>query len=414
MVITLRDNDPLDKLRRSAKRYIEKKSEKELLELIVNCIGERRSNDLLDILASEESKRGWQKVVFDIKHILGMRYSIPLGFTKNKLEIEELKFREVIFDTLGCRGLEAIPLSIDLILEKLNTCENMTEAQNTLAVLCEEGLNELISKGALLFFDSSEFAATIKSELLSQIESRQEQNISQLYLSRDDQYIDITALWHTELGRRALLNIGIKGTKITETQMDLVISVLQVSRETKKYLMESLSENKQAIETKSLNPLYNELLQYMIEWNISGLRSLGSRFAIPLFRHITIFSFEKYSTTEDSKTYNEYLESLKNHVLVRTSESLEILEYLSQKSDPRIASPAITYLGNFYTATVSSILVDLVCSSKKKVIQHTAVTALKNVQTRCPETKNIVELALKADCQNRGRLLKFYRDLWQK
>ena len=90
-----------------------------------------------------------------------------------------------------------------------------------------------------------------------------------------------------------------------------------------------------------------------------------------------------------------------------------LLENLAHSKDNRIATTAITALGNFYNEAAASALVDLLCSTKNNEIANTTIRAIKNVSKRCFETKYIVKNATESlSCTNIGRLKRLYKEIW--
>jgi hypothetical protein len=90
------------------------------------------------------------------------------------------------------------------------------------------------------------------------------------------------------------------------------------------------------------------------------------------------------------------------------------LEEFARSKDTRIATTAITALGNFYNESTASALVDLLCETKNHEIVNTTVRAIKNVSKRCFETKYVIKNAIElTSCTNIGRLKRLSKEIWK-
>ena len=91
-----------------------------------------------------------------------------------------------------------------------------------------------------------------------------------------------------------------------------------------------------------------------------------------------------------------------------------LLEEVAHSKDTRIATTAITALGNFYTESAASVLVDLLCETKNREVADTTVRAIKNVSARCFETKYVVRKATElTSCINPGHIKRLYKEIWK-
>jgi len=122
-------------------------------------------------------------------------------------------------------------------------------------------------------------------------------------------------------------------------------------------------------------------------------------------------SYEKHSSSANFRNVLSYMNA---HVRVRTTESIMSLEELTHSKDTRIATTAITALGNFYNESAASALVDLLCETKNREVEDTTIRGIKNVSKRCFETKYILKSALDSvTCTNIARIKRIYKELWK-
>ncbi|MBE0525902.1 MAG: HEAT repeat domain-containing protein, partial [Candidatus Thorarchaeota archaeon] len=126
-------------------------------------------------------------------------------------------------------------------------------------------------------------------------------------------------------------------------------------------------------------------------------------------------ALDQYEKQPSSENFRIFLSLVSIHVRVRTPESIILLEELAHSKDTRIATTAITALGNFYTESAASALVDLLCTTKNREIADTSVRAIKNVSNSCFETKYILKTATESTtCTNPGQVKRLYKEIWTK
>ena len=249
------------------------------------------------------------------------------------------------------------------------------------------------------------------------IELSQSQAIEGIHLSFSSGMVNITPLWYLEHSRRALANLGICNSMISRESFEIVISVLQVSNETRRNLVESLDNTKTEsddIPIRPENSLYSNLLDSISTCNVERLRALGSRHACPTFNHILRTYVDKYNSTGDSSEYRNLLFSLRDHVSIRWNDSIIAIAELSQLSDERITFDMINALGNFYHESSVSTLLDIFCRTKKRQIRNLILSTITHLGTRCPEAQGAVHQAMNQECLYSDELQKYYQKTWKK
>ena len=405
------ERSPLERLREACLRRCEEIEDNETTQQIADAIGDRRLEDLVDIIARAETKYGWNTTVNYLINSAEYQYPAPLGSGIFRADVEPLKYREMIFALFSCTGYEPIPETTGSILQRLAEEESSVQASHVLAAIAEEQTEIQIENGDASFFNLTRIDSTFPENLKTKIELRQDAEIRNLYLVRDDDNVNIEPLWYTEIGRQALSSLGIQGTIITPQHFDIVISVLQVSQDTKSTLMQSMSspneEVPELIPPSNLD--YRDLLRYSIEQDIDGLRSCASRYSVDLLNTLLTKSLVAYNQRLSSDSYRGFLLSIGTYVTVRTIDSIISLQRLTINSNPRIATPAAVAIGNFYHASSVSTLVELICRTKNKEVQNAAINATKHLSTKYREVSVIIRNALTADCRNLGTLMKLFR-----
>ncbi|MHA1637119.1 MAG: hypothetical protein ACTSUO_01320 [Candidatus Thorarchaeota archaeon] len=405
------EKSPLDRLRKACIKRCEEIEDSETTQMIAGAIGDRRLEDFVDIIARTETKYGWNTTVNYLVKASDYQYPAPLGSGIFRTDVEPLKYREMIFALLSCTGYEPIPETTSSILQKLAREESSVQASHALAAIAEEQTEMQIANGDTSFFNLTRIESTFPDDLKTKIELKQDAEIRNLCLVRDGDSVNIKPLWYTEVGRQALSSLGIQGTTITLQHFDIVLSVLQVSPDTKTVLSQSMRSTDE--ETPELIPPsntdYRNLLDYSIEQDIDGLRSCASRYSVNLLNTLLTKSLVVYNQRLSSDSYRGFLQSIGTYVTVRTIDSIISLQRLTINNNPRIATPAAVALGNFYHASSVSTLVELICRTKNKEVQNAAINATRNLSTKYHEVNVIIRNALNSDCKNLGTLMKLFR-----
>jgi hypothetical protein len=404
-VVLLTDKTSRDRILEAVKKRVKESDGRERVRIIADTIGDRRDRDLVDVIAQIEQDEGWSSALDYLLKAHGQKYSSPIIASKNETELEELKYREVVFGLLSCSGLEPVPIDTTDLLDELDSEKSLVDASNILVTRLEDLAVNQIKNGDTLFYDFSE-NITISQDtvaLLQRIRSKKLQDIS---LEHDGSLINIDPLWRCEQGRITLTNLGIRGNQISKETMNRVLSVIQEPI--------SLPENSNASNSDYPSPsnnLYEELFTQIIRQDVEGLNRLASRHALPTLNALLDESISKYSETQSSVGFNTLLQHIQAHVTVRAIDSVIALEKASKMTDNRVATMAILAIGNFYHESAVSSLVDILCTNKKQEIIDTVTRSIRNVHKRCPETDHVIDVQLGRECMNRGKLLKLQRAL---
>ncbi|MFW9913521.1 MAG: hypothetical protein ACFFEU_13675 [Candidatus Thorarchaeota archaeon] len=393
---------------RASHERAEKAEMERLLKSIVNAIGERRSRDLLDIIAAVEQEKGWQTALEYLIDVGNMEYSTPAGFGKQQKNIEPLKYREMIFDLLSCDGFEPVQTDTESLLRTLESSASLAEASQSFMPHVQEIAMKQIDSGDTLYFNippDNEF-----EEFNKQLEAIRIEQIANLNLKRTGKLVETTQLWHTEYGRLALSDLGIKGNKASMEQYDMVLSVIQVSPKVKQRI--TVSETAEASVSDSIGPsnqMYKELHEHIINQDIEGLISKGSIHSLPTLNAMLDNAVTQYMNSKSSEAYRQLLQCINGHVAVRHLDSITHLEKLLRTDDQRIITPSITALGNLYHESSAHAIVDLICRSKDKQVINASLTALDNILKKSPETMVVIKDALESECKNRRHLRRFQK-----
>lgn len=392
---------------KAVKDRVRKSEELQLTQMIVDAIGDRRTRDLNDLLSQIEQDQGWSETVKYLSQARKLSYTPPIGAGPHKTMIEDLKYRETFFTLLNCNGFEPINITIEEILSLLENEDSLIDASQSFHMECETKTLKQIESGDTLFFDIS-LDSSISSSTIEIIERTQSDEIANLSLQKHDSLIDIHPLWYCEKGRQVLSQLGIRGTEIDSEAFDIVISVIQQEIPTTKSYGKEKSLNHPS------NPLYRKLLTSIINHEIDTLSFHSSKYSYPTLKFMLEDYLDDYENSKSSSAFRNILSCVNAHVRVRTPESTVLFENLAYSKDNRIATTAITALGNFYNEASASTLVDLLCFSKNTEIVNTTIRAIKNVSKRCFETKFIVKSATESQsCTNKGRLKRLYKEIWK-
>ena len=404
-VVLLTDETSRDRILRAMKRRLIESDERNRLRLITDIIGDRRDRDLVDVIAQIEQDEGWSSALEYLLKVRGQKYSSPITMG-NETELEELKYREVVFALLSCSGLEPVPIDTTSLLEELDTEKSLLDASRVLITKLETLAIDQIRNGDTLFFDFSDNISISQetTDLLRQIRSKKIQDIS---LHRGPT-INIDSLWHCELGRLALADLGIKGTQVIPDTLSRVLSVIQEPISP----LKDLDVSSPSDESHHLSPSNNEyrkLLIQIIQQDIDGLGRLASRHALPTLNTLLDESISQYKDSQSTTSFKTMLQYINAHVAVRAIDSVIVLEKASKMTDTRVATMAIIAIGNFYHESAVSTLVDILCTNKKREIIETTTRSIRTVHKRCPEADRVIDVRLSRECTNRGKLLKLQR-----
>ncbi|MHA1934134.1 MAG: hypothetical protein ACW97A_02525 [Candidatus Thorarchaeota archaeon] len=409
-------DDSLSRLLRASKKRTKELEEDSQIKEIASAIGDRRIRDLVDITARVEQDSGWECVLEYLIKAAKTKYPAPIGAGGSRTSIEPLKYREMVFTLFGCAGFEPVGPSTINLLRELEEVESTASASQVLTSRVEELLHEQIRLGDTLFFDFSTHMYNISRKMQESLERVRQEETLAVSLSENNGQININPLWHIELGRRALVELGMEGQFLDHNNFELVLSVIQVSSSTKKRLKSSIMET--SIESANLirpsNKEFESLLNLIISQDLNGLRECGSRYSFPVVNTLLDRSVMKYKNDASSDNYRYLLSCINAHVVIRTLDSILSLKKLMQLKDIRLVTPASMALGNFYHESSAAALLEILCNKKDKKMLEAAVTALDNLYIRTPEAEAILVETMALQCKNPGLLKRIYKRLSKK
>ncbi len=401
-----------DRIFKAVKERIKETDEKERIQIIANAIGDRRYRDLVDIVAKIEEEDDWSTALEFLIKAQYKKYSSPMTIGQDKTKLEELKFREMVFELLSCRGLEPIPTDTTDLLKSLDNESSLVDASRVLVTKLEKLAEQQIKAGDTLFFDFSE-NISVSQETVNLLNEIRSENVHSLSIEQSGDLFKIEPLWYTEYGRFTMSTLGIKGNIIDSDTLDSVLSVLQVPSTFKTRIVNvpSFKEMKEDLWTRPTNQTYRKLHTLHILQEVNDLRLLASRHSIPLLNTLLDEALSTYDDTSSTTGYRNILDCINAHISVRDVESVLVLEKSSRIKNKRIATTAILAIGNFYNESSVMTLVNLFCKGKDDAILKTITKAIENVYRKCPEADYIIANSLDTECRNRGKLKKLYRRL---
>ncbi|MFW9769448.1 MAG: hypothetical protein ACFFF9_01675 [Candidatus Thorarchaeota archaeon] len=402
------DKTSRDRILKAVKRRVKESDERERVRMIANTIGDRRDRDLVDVIAQIEQDEGWSSVLGYLRKAQDQKYSLSMTLGKTEAELEQLKYREVVFNLLSCSGLEPVPVDTSVLLSELDSEKSLIDASNALATRLENLAVTQIKSGDTLFYDFSD-STTISQKTIDLLQRMRSEKLRAISLVQDESIINISPLWYCEQGRVTLTSLGIRGNQVTPDILSRVLSVIQEPVSLQENLNPYPRNNDDYL--SPANKLYKELLDQIIQQDIEGLSRLASKHALPTLNALLDESISQYSETQSATAFNAILQHIQVHVTVRAIDSLMVLEKASEMTDNRVATMAILAIGNFYHESAVSSLVEILCTNKKQEIIDTAIRSIRNVHKRCPETDYVIETQLDRDCMNRGKLLSLQRAL---
>jgi hypothetical protein len=394
---------------KAAKDRARQSEEQYRVQMIADSIGERRNRDLLDLLSQIEQERGWSETVEYLMKAQGFIYALPIGTGPSKITVEPLKYREMLFSVLGCNGLEPVSIGTSEILNRMKEEPSLIDASVSVRSYIESVVKKQAETGDVLFFSTNEFDTQIAEDVSQLIESVTQRRTQGLLLERKDGKVNIVPLWQCESSRLILSELGVKGYVIDLKQLDEVLSVIQYPISIKDVRKFTSSQSRPEYPS---NEMYLDLHRYIINHDTEGLCLLSSRHSLPTLRFLFEEVLDLYTKEPLSDRYRQILNLIHMHVRIRTLDSIQLLESLMSLKDIRIASVAITALGNYYNESAAAALVELLCRSRNREIVKTATSAILNVSKKCPEAYSVIMTNLESsNCRQKGRLKRLLREL---
>lgn len=404
------DENIRDRLLKAVRERIKESDEQDRILMITNAIGDRRYRDLVDTIASIEVEDGWATALEFLMKAQNQKYSSPITIGQNKTDLEELKYREMIFGLLSCNGLEPITTDTTELLKELYDESSLVDASRVLVLKLEELAVEQIQTGDTLFFDFSE-NVSISQETMNLLNQVRNENIHSISLEQSENVINIEPLWFSEYGRLSLSTLGIKGNAVDSDTLASVLSVIQVPTPIRAKVVHTPSFTEQEPWSRPSNTVYRKLHTHLIHHEVNELSLLASRHSVSLLNTLLDEASSKYEESPSTTGYKEILNYINAHISVRNVESVLVLEKSSQMKNTRIATTAILAIGNFYHESSAATLVKLLCAKKTDEIVKVVIKAIENVYKKCPEADHVITDSLDIQCRNRGKLKKLYRRL---
>lgn len=394
--------DKFRELREMVQREIKTGNHRRMQELLVEAIADRRERDVIDIIAGVEVESGWSEACKFLLQVENSSYTSPIGIKAFKASLEPLKFREVVFYVFYSSGFEPIDIPTRKMVKNVRSCESLSSACKAFRALAIEKARKQFDKGDTLFFDFTKFGG-LDDELLNSIRKIRNANLPRVDLTNVSDQIDITRFWYSEICRRHFIERGIKGTQISGKELSDVLYVIQQRCE-----IPPLNGNRNVNENSSHpcpnNEAYHELHKALIDQNIDVIASLGSRHAVPVLNSITNRKLMNYRKREESGEYREFIKSLHPHIVVRSDDSVEIFQKLVEGNAPRILTPVIATLSNFYNTSSASAIASVLGRITNPTIVENCLQAIRNLYMKCPEVLPKMRHILTEGCHNSRKL----------
>jgi len=409
-VIKVGKENPLERLLKASRKRVAETEERDKLDEITNAIGDRRERDLLDLLASIEAKDGWGTAIQFLIESAQSTYSAPIGAGGSQRKIEPLKYREVIFATFSSAGLEPVNHDTVALLDELRGEESMVSATRTFAARVQNLAIEQFQSGDALFFDLTSMSSSLPTDLIEMAEAIHKKQIHELVIPVGGKQAHVKQLWYSEYGRTALAEQGVKGNKLLLSDLDPVLSVIQLRTGHRSMTKEDDS----FLEVPTVSPTnidYGNLLTMIINQDINGLGLLGSKYSHPLLNTVLESVVVEYQQDKSNNLFRKFISCINCHVQVRSLNSLATLERIIQLDNSRLATSATIALGNFYHESAASVLIELACRTRNKDVEAASLASIANIHRKCPEVEVALDIVLASKCRNRGRLKRMQKKL---
>ncbi|RDE16599.1 MAG: hypothetical protein C4K49_04360 [Candidatus Thorarchaeota archaeon] len=380
------------------------------LQKFVDAIAERRSRDLLDLTAATERELGWPAALQHLKQAAEMDYSLPVTPSGPRARLEPLKYREMVFGLFSCTGFEPVNVDTKALLSDLEGEASMVTASLHFSErVCKLAIEQITSSESF-FFDQSMVISNCKPEMQSMFETLRNIELRRMKPVICGDTINIASLWSTEIGRRALAELGVKGKQLPLSEASVLSVIQRMLGMQSDWHDESQSTETQEYANPS-NCMYSLLLASIIDQDQEALRSLGSRHAVFTLNALLDNHIAGYETTESSDDYRKLVYCVNSHVVIRTQESVAILGKLAKMEDARIVTPAIVALSGFYHESAVSVLIDIVCQTRTREILDASLSALENIVKKSPEARYMIHAALRSGLPNRNKLKRVYQKM---
>jgi len=409
-VITVVKENPLDRLLKESRKRVAEIEECDKLDEIANAIGDRRERDLLDLLANIEARDGWGTVVQFLIESAKSTYSAPIGAGGNQRRIEPLKHREVIFATFSSAGLEPVNHDTVALLDELRGEESMVSATRTFAARVQNLAIEQFQSGDAFFFDLTSMSSSLPTDLIEMAEAIHKKRMHELIIPVNRKQAHLKQLWYSEYGRIALAEQGVKGNRLPLSDLDSVLSVIQLRIGHQPMTKEDDSPL-EVPEVSPANTEYGNLLTMMINQDINGLGLLGSKYSLPLLNTVLESAVVDYQQDKSNNLFRRFISCINSHVQVRSLNSLATFERVMQLDNSRLVTPVTIALGNFYHESAASVLIELACRTRNKEVEAASITSITNIHRKCPEIEVVLDRVLTSECKNRSGLRRLQKKI---
>ncbi len=388
------ENDSKDDQRwfmREARRRSFIKEDQTWLFRITDAIGDRRIQDLLDLVAETEIRYGWPTALIYLERAKNETYSVPAGIGGPRLSIEPLKYREALFALFSSSGVEPIATETSDLLAGLSSTISFASASNQFAASALSLARKQIESGDTIFFESVDGHSS--AELESVLELKNHETLNKMTISKKEGHIDLLPLWHTDMGRKTLSQLGVgryttlDGDVLHDIQILLGVTIRE----------DCTMEAKLPFPTHSD---YRRLLQAIMDVDVQTLCSLGSKHAVHTLDFLLSKAISDYEEMPNTSNYQQYLYFLNAHVRVRAPGSVRTLQRILQMDDRRLSMPAICALQYFYDEQAVSTLIDIVCESRDDEAVSTAHAALKSMHSKSPVVEPLILETLDSSCRH--------------
>lgn len=409
MIMVVKEN-PLDRLLKESRKRVAEIEERDKLNEIANAIGDRRERDLFDLLANIEARNGWETAVQFLIESAKSTYSAPVGAGGSQRRIEPLKYREVIFATFSSTGLEPVNHDTVVLLEELRSEESMVSATRAFTARVQNLAIEQFQSGDAFFFDLTSMSSSLPTDLIEMAEAINKKRMHELIIPVSREQTHLKQLWYSEYGRIALAEQGVKGNTFPLSDLDSVLSVIQLRTGHRPMTKEDDSPL-EVPEVSPANAEYGNLLTMMINQDINGLGFLGSKYSLPLLSTVLDSAAVDYQQDKSNNLFRRFISCMNSHVQIRSLNSLATFERVMQLDNSRLVTPVTIALGNFYHESAASVLIELACRTRNKEVEASSITSIANIHRKCPEVEVVLDRILASECRNRGRLKRLQKKL---
>ncbi|MFX1481910.1 MAG: hypothetical protein ACFFCP_01830 [Promethearchaeota archaeon] len=400
------ENNSRKRILEAVKKRVKESDEHDRISIVSNIIGDRRDRDLVDFISQLEQDYSWSAALDPLVKARRQKYNSPMG--KKEAKLEELKYREVVFELLSCSGLEPVAVDTESILNELYSEDSLVDASRVLVENLENLAINQIESGDTLFFDFSD-NLSVSQEAIELLQQTRKTNFQNISVTRDEATADVGDLWYCESGRLAMARLGIKNRFVDIDTLNLVLSVIHEKVHVKN--TKTLQTNEESDYPHPSNDDYRKLLTQLINQDMDRLSLHGSRHAIPTLNVLLDEALSQYQNSPSASGFKKILDCINTHITVRYLDSIISLQKASDLKDSRIATLSILAIGNYYHESAVSTLIDILCKKTNREILDTSMRAIENIYKKCPEADHVISNRLDEECTNRGRLVKLLKQL---